>query len=123
MQRIRFWGDEPNPYSQEIVRELESVLKRNPRFNERLDLLAISGGAEDGAYGAGFLNGWTDRGDRPEFKLVTGISTGALIAPFAFLGPAYDDALERLFTGTSTKDIFFFTPFEALLGGAAVGNT
>ena len=123
MQRIRFWGDEPNPYSQEIVRELESVLDRNPRFTERLDLLAISGGAEDGAYGAGFLNGWTDRGDRPEFELVTGISTGALIAPFAFLGPAYDDALERLFTGTSTEDVFFLTPFEVLFGGAAVGDT
>lgn len=49
--------------------------------------LAISGGGDNGAYGAGLLNGWTATGKRPEFKLVTGVSTGALIAPFAFLGP------------------------------------
>ena len=51
--------------------------------------LAISGGGDNGAFAAGFLNGWTKAGTRPQFKLVTGISTGALIAPFAFLGPAY----------------------------------
>ena len=48
--------------------------------------LAISGGGDKGAFGAGSLLGWTARGDRPEFKLVTGVSTGALIAPFAFFG-------------------------------------
>src|SRR5262249_45596332 len=52
--------------------------------------LAISGGGDNGAFGAGLLNGWSATGDRPMFKLVTGTSTGALIAPFAFLGPAYD---------------------------------
>ncbi len=51
-----------------------------------LELLGISGGGENGAFGAGLLNGWTERGDRPEFFLVTGISTGALSAPFAFPG-------------------------------------
>jgi hypothetical protein len=49
--------------------------------------LAVSGGGDAGAFGAGLLNGWTAAGNRPQFKLVTGISTGALIAPFAFLGP------------------------------------
>jgi hypothetical protein len=49
--------------------------------------LALSGGGDQGAFGAGVLNGWTAAGNRPQFKLVTGISTGALIAPFAFLGP------------------------------------
>lgn len=48
--------------------------------------LAISGGADNGAFTAGFLNGWTKAETRPQFKLVTGVSTGALIAPFAFLG-------------------------------------
>jgi len=67
--------------------------------------LAISGGGDDGAFGAGFLNGWTKAGTRPQFKLVTGISTGALIAPFAFLGPAYDAKLKELYTGISFKDI------------------
>src|SRR5947207_16001042 len=69
-------------------------------------LLAISGGGDNGAYGAGFLNGWTASGSRPEFKAVTGISTGALIAPFAFLGPKYDYVLQRVYTATSQKDIF-----------------
>lgn len=66
--------------------------------------LAISGGGDNGAFAAGFLNGWTQTGTRPQFKLVTGISTGALIAPFAFLGPAYDKEL-KLYTGISFKDI------------------
>lgn len=68
--------------------------------------LAISGGGDNGAYGAGFLNGWTEAGTRPEFKVVTGVSTGALIAPFAFLGPKYDYVLKRVYTETSQKDIF-----------------
>nr|WP_277622541.1 patatin-like phospholipase family protein [Sphingomonas telluris] len=68
--------------------------------------LAISGGGDNGAYGAGFLNGWTAAGTRPEFKVVTGVSTGALIAPFAFLGPKYDYVLKRVYTETSQKDIF-----------------
>jgi len=67
--------------------------------------LAISGGGDNGAFGAGLLNGWTAAGDRPTFKLVTGISTGALIAPFAFLGPAYDAKLKSLYTDVSPKDI------------------
>jgi len=70
------------------------------------NFLAISGGGDNGAYGAGFLNGWTATGTRPEFKAVTGISTGALIAPFAFLGPKYDYVLERVYTQTSPSDIF-----------------
>jgi len=67
--------------------------------------LAISGGGDNGAFGAGLLNGWTTAGNRPEFKLVTGISTGALTAPFAFLGPAYDDELKRFYTTITPKDI------------------
>jgi len=67
--------------------------------------LAISGGGDNGAYGAGLLNGWTKKGDRPDFKLVTGVSTGALIAPFAFLGPSYDQKLKELYTSISMKDV------------------
>jgi predicted acylesterase/phospholipase RssA len=68
--------------------------------------LAISGGGDNGAFGAGLLNGWTAAGTRPEFKVVTGVSTGALIAPFAFLGPKYDYVLKRVYTQTTQKDIF-----------------
>ena len=60
--------------------------------------LALSGGGGDGAYGAGVLNGWSASGTRPEFSLVSGVSTGALIAPFAFLGPAYDSYLTDIYT-------------------------
>ena len=67
--------------------------------------LALSGGGAKGAFGAGFLNGWTDSGTRPNFKIVTGISTGALIAPLAFLGPKYDDKLRESYTTIRTKDI------------------
>ena len=67
--------------------------------------LAISGGGPNGAFGAGLLVGWTARGDRPDFQLVTGISTGALTAPFAFLGPDYDHVLREVYTGISTADV------------------
>jgi len=77
--------------------------------------LALSGGGDKGAFSAGFLNGWTKAGTRPEFKLVTGVSTGALIAPFAFLGSAYDQNLRAMYTGVSQKDIaakrFFYSVF------------
>jgi predicted acylesterase/phospholipase RssA len=67
--------------------------------------LAISGGGDKGAYTAGLLNGWTTAGTRPEFKLVTGISTGALIAPFAFLGEKYDATLKEVYTNTTPEDV------------------
>src|SRR5215204_339424 len=85
--------------------------------------LAISGGGDNGAYGAGFLNGWTAAGTRPEFKGVTGISTGALIAPFAFLGPKYDYVLQRVYTTTSQKDIFKKRGLKSLLFGDAMADT
>jgi hypothetical protein len=71
-----------------------------------VSFLAISGGGDDGAFTAGILNGWTAHGDRPEFKAVTGVSTGALIAPFAFLGPRYDAVLKHIYTDVSQQDIF-----------------
>ncbi|MGB5192764.1 MAG: patatin-like phospholipase family protein [Polyangiales bacterium] len=68
--------------------------------------LAISGGGEDGAFAAGLLLGWTDAGNRPEFTTVTGISAGALIAPFAFLGPEYDEVLRKVSVDVTEKDLF-----------------
>jgi predicted acylesterase/phospholipase RssA len=70
-----------------------------------VELMAVSGGGEDGAYGAGLLCGWTEQGTRPVFNLVTGVSTGALTAPFAFLGPKYDPALRDVYTQISLADI------------------
>jgi hypothetical protein len=63
-----------------------------------MDFLAISGGAADGAFGAGMLTGLSERGERPQFVFVSGVSAGALIAPLAFLGPAYDGELKRAWT-------------------------
>jgi hypothetical protein len=70
------------------------------------NLLVLSGGGMNGAYTAGVLKGWTASGTRPRFDVVTGISTGALIAPFALLGSDYDDSLERAYTTARDRDIF-----------------
>ena len=69
------------------------------------DLLALSGGGDNGAFGAGLLCGWSESGKRPQFKAVTGISTGALIAPFAFLGPQYDPVLRTVYTTLGPADV------------------
>lgn len=81
--QIRYWANSPDLLTQISIPP--------PPPGEPLRVLALSGGGDDGAYGAGFLNGWSQTGERPEFAVVTGVSTGALIAPFALLGPDYDD--------------------------------
>ena len=85
--------------------------------------LAISGGADNGAFTAGFLNGWTKTGTRPQFKLVTGVSTGALIAPFAFLGQPYDEILQRFYTTVSRKDILTDRTLYSVLFKDAMADT
>jgi predicted acylesterase/phospholipase RssA len=80
-----------------------------------LDLLGVSGGGENGAFGAGLLNGWTERGGRPEFFLVTGISTGALTAPFAFLGSNWDAKLKSVYTDITLADVLVQRGFTAAL--------
>ena len=78
---------------------------RAPWAREAFNILAISGGAAGGAYGAGILVGLTRAGRRPDFAIVTGVSTGALIAPFAFLGPDWDDRLTDAYTGGHVADM------------------
>jgi len=93
----RFWADDPAAF----------MRARPERLAGRAEaMLAISGGSDDGAYGAGFLNGWSQSGKRPEFTVVTGVSTGALIAPFAFLGARYDDRVKAAYTTISQRDIY-----------------
>lgn len=70
------------------------------------NFIALSGGGDDGAFGAGLLAGWSAHGNRPEFDMVTGVSTGALSAPFVFLGRAYDQRLAGMYTETNAGDIF-----------------
>jgi hypothetical protein len=86
-------------------------------------LLSLSGGGDNGAFGAGLLTGWTAHGDRPKFKLVTGVSTGALIAPFAFLGADYDAQLTDVYTNIHQGDIFIKRFPTAALTDDALADT
>ena len=125
-RNIRFWGDAP-------ARDIQAVMMADtPRAETRSpsgaqrhppvsNLLAISGGAEDGAFGAGLLVGWSDSGTRPSFDLVTGVSSGALIAPFAFLGREYDGQLREIFTKYGRQDIFTYN-VPGLLDGSALAD-
>jgi predicted acylesterase/phospholipase RssA len=123
---IRFWGDASTREIQAIMMadasktegRLSSGVERHPPFS---NLLAISGGAEDGAFGAGLLVGWSDAGTRPMFDLVTGVSSGALIAPFAFLGREHDGQLRDIFTKYERKDIFTYN-VHGLIEGSALAD-
>lgn len=102
----RFWLDgPPEPLLAEVEatrrRRAASGLDRRPETH----VLALSGGGDDGAFGAGLVTGWTESDARPEFDVVTGVSAGALIAPFAFLGPEYDPALRAVFTEVRPADV------------------
>ena len=104
---LREWGDQPQ------MEELPALLDPEHResafggiMHTEHNYLAISGGGANGAYGAGVLVGWTKLGTRPQFTMVTGVSTGALTAPFAFLGPAYDQQLKLLYTTLDSSSIF-----------------
>jgi predicted acylesterase/phospholipase RssA len=89
-----------------------------------LSYLALSGGGADGAFGAGVLNGWTAAGTRPRFSVVSGVSTGALIAPFAFLGPAYDATLRNVYTSGIAESLLNAPSIvHALFGSGLFGNT
>ena len=124
---LRIWGDELSPRSAPDLRQsVDDLIRRNPGATRdgppvEINYLALSGGASDGAFGAGFLAGWSETGARPMFDVVTGVSTGALLAPFAYLGPEWDGEMKRLYTSISTADIFEATIFTALRGGPAIG--
>jgi len=104
---LRAWGDQPNKeFNQAAVLSIKREVQSSSEIGDEVYFLAISGGGADGAYGVGLLNGWSEAGTRPEFKLVTGISTGALLATFAFLGSDYDQQLKEAYTGSSDEDIY-----------------
>ena len=93
MPDARFWADSTEDFAKALPE------KPGP-------WLTLSSGGSDGAFGAGLLNGLTASGKRPDYAVVTGVSTGALIAPFAFAGPRYDDALRDAFTKITSADVF-----------------
>ena len=126
---VRYWGDEDSPTlvregTAAYFRELSAFRKAGKEGPlPPADFLAISGGGENGAFGAGLLVGWTASGTRPQFKVVTGISTGALIAPFAFLGPRYDAQLQQIYTTLSGKDVLEPRSYLAALTQDALAST
>jgi hypothetical protein len=89
-----------------LVREGKALGVKRGGILPTAHFLSLSGGGDNGAFGAGLLAGWTVHGDRPKFKLVTGVSTGALIAPFAFLGSEYDAALTDVYTNIDPTKVY-----------------
>jgi hypothetical protein len=110
MPDVRAWGDEFSPQFQaDVLRSIRDEREEDFPIVDRVrsyTALLVSGGGDSGAFGAGFLQGWTEAGTRPKFKIVTGVSAGALIAPFAFLGPDYDSQLKEAFTTIDRHDIY-----------------
>jgi Patatin-like phospholipase len=108
---IRTWGDDVSVefqtscFSSAVVTRDAYIQAHPEEGRPTIDLMCISGGGEAGAYGAGLLNGWTATGKRPEFLIVTGISTGALSAPMAFVGAPYDQRLKDAYTQVTKNDI------------------
>ncbi len=86
-------------------------------------VLALSSGGAEGAYGAGVMKGWSESGSRPEFDVVSGVSTGALIAVLAFLGPEYDDDLERFYTQSRSRDIYRLRGPLSVLSDSLLDNS
>lgn len=122
----RFWLDRDlTPFIQSVVEDFKRERNALAISNGAKPVLApiyilgISGGGDDGPFAAGLLAGWSVHGDRPQFKIVTGISAGALIAPFAFLGTQYDDVIRRVATSVKRENIFHFR--NSLAGLASDG--
>jgi predicted acylesterase/phospholipase RssA len=99
--------------SDEIARRLQAALGERP-----LSILALSSGGASGAFGAGALAGSTRGGTRPEFTVVTGVSSGALVAPFAFLGPAWDEEMTGIFTTGETDGLLQSRGLGAVFGSS-----
>jgi hypothetical protein len=125
---VRSWAGEVTEYFQQdiitsVEQERHHSISLDEQGNPKYAVLSLSGGGADGAFGAGFLNGWTRTGARPEFKIVSGVSTGALIAPFAFLGTDYDEPLKKVFTTVSTENIIKRVSIINLFSSEALTNT
>ncbi len=126
---IRYWGDaELRKFNEVSALRLEQVRAAHAKDPsvplDRAYYLAVSGGGGDGAFGAGLLAGWSKAGTRPQFEVVTGISTGALTAPYAFLGPDYDEKLKEVYTTITDDDVMRKTgPLGAVFGASLTDNS
>lgn len=111
----------PSPIYAEVMAvpgdNLVRYLER--KSGHALNMLSLSGGGQNGAFGAGFLNGWSESGRRPQFDIVAGVSTGALLATHALLGtPADDAALKEMYTQITAENIYEDKGLLTLLSGA-----
>jgi Patatin-like phospholipase len=106
----RIWADDPAGLSR------TAPFSDGQRKSTSIDVLALSGGGAEGAFGAGLLVGWTEAGNRPEFSVVSGTSSGALIAPFAFLGASHDAILRDLFTSGIAQSLLHLDGLNAIFG-------
>ena len=125
-REARFWGDEAPELLLERLRTWTPAQLKEfvpTWYGKTPHYLAVSGGGQDGAFGAGLMNGWTASGKRPEFQIVTGVSTGALSAPFVFLGPDYDDELKDVYTKNRTSDLVEFRPWTVIATSDAALDT
>jgi len=124
-ENSRFW---PGIAPQAMIEEGFASLSREQTALKSASLpaanfLAISGGGDNGAFGAGLLAGWSESGKRPQFKVVTGVSTGALSAPFAFLGAEFDPQMKAVYTTVKASDIFTPRGVLAALNDDAMADT
>jgi hypothetical protein len=106
----RIWADDPTGLAR------TAPFSDGLRRSTSIDVLALSGGGAEGAFGAGLLVGWTEAGNRPEFSVVSGTSSGALIAPFAFLGVSHDAILKDLFTSGISASLLRLDGLNAIFG-------
>ena len=120
MGNVRFYADSP---SYVFDRFRRPVFAAAAARHEPVTYLALSSGGSDGAFGAGFLKGLSESHQRLDYTIVSGISTGALMAPFAFLGSRYDGTLEDLYTSGYASDLVSnVSVINGLLGNALVDS-
>lgn len=125
---IRFWGDENTKSFDDAMTaqytQVREAAKAGtmPGALTQANFLSISGGGDKGAFAAGLLQGWTESGKRPVFESVTGVSTGAMAAPFAFLGTAYDHVLKEIYTTTNADQLYDNRWYIGILGNAVKGT-
>jgi hypothetical protein len=116
-----------------LAREVQQALEREKAAAGKTEssagdlppanFLAISGGSDDGSFGAGLICGWSDAGTMPTFKLVTGVSTGSMIAPFAFLGRSYMNGLRTVYTKIGPDDVLKKRGIHHAVFGEALADT
>ncbi|WP_087019860.1 patatin-like phospholipase family protein [Thaumasiovibrio subtropicus] len=126
VEGLRYWdnGNLRDADRQRVKAIEASLIDRGlTKGINKMTHLALSGGGVNGAFSAGILNGWTERGDRPEFDVVTGISTGAIVSVFAYLGSEYDEQLKNYYTSTPLEEMFKANGVFRLFSHRALLNT